>query len=67
MSEDAFPVFSCKSLLASYLKSLSHSEFISVKNMKLGSGFTDVHVVAQLPQHHLLKRLSVLHTSLVEE
>ena len=44
MSEDAFPMFSFKSL-----KSLSHFEFIFVNNVKLGSDLTDLHVVVQLP------------------
>ena len=54
-------MFSCKSFMVSYLKSLSHFEFIFVNNVKLGSDFTDSHLVVQLPQHHLLKRPSVLH------
>ena len=42
-------------------RSLSHSESIFVYGVRVCSNFTDLHVAVQLPQHHLLKRLSFLH------
>ena len=36
-------------------------ESISVYGVREGSNFIDLHVAVQLSQHHLLKRLSLLH------
>ena len=44
-------------------KSLSHLEFIFMYGVRMCCDFTDLHAVVQLPQHHLLKRLSFPHCS----
>ena len=42
-------------------KSLSHFEFTFVCGIRVCSNVIDLHAAVQLPQHHLLKRLSFLH------
>ena len=60
-----FCLYSLVGILWSCLtsKSLSHLEFIFMYDMSVCCDFTDLHAVVQLPQHHLLKRLSFLHCS----
>ena len=43
------------------LKSLIHFEFIFVYGVRKCSNFILLHVAVQFSQHHLLKRLSLLH------
>ena len=61
MTENVLPMFSSKSLMVSYLtfKSLNHLEFIFVHGVRVC--LTDLHVVGQFAQHHLLKKLSFSH------
>ena len=54
-------MFSCMSLTVSRLTSLCHFEFMFVYGVNECSNFIDLHVIVQLVQHHLLKRLSFLH------
>ena len=56
-------MFSSKSFIASGLtfRSLIHFEFIFVYGVRECSNFILLHVAVQFSQHHLLKRLSVLH------
>ena len=42
-------------------KCLSHFEFTFVYGVSVCSNFTDLHVVVQVSQHHLLKRLTLFH------
>ena len=64
MSESILPVFSSKNFIVSSLTCRSlihfefHFEFIRVREC---SGFILLYVAVQLSQHHLLKRLSLLH------
>ena len=43
-------------------RSFNHFEFIFVYGVRECSNFAELHLVAQLPQHRLLKRLSFLHS-----
>ena len=54
---------SSKSFIVSGLtfRSLIHSEFIFVYDVRECSSFILLHVAVQFSQHHLLKRLSFLH------
>uniref|UniRef100_A0A8C6F1V2 Uncharacterized protein n=1 Tax=Monodon monoceros TaxID=40151 RepID=A0A8C6F1V2_MONMO len=62
MSKTVFPMFSSKSFIVSGLfKSLIHLEFIFVYGVRECSNFTLLHVAVQFSQHHLLKRLFLLH------
>ena len=63
MSESVWPMFSSKSFIVSGLISrfLIYSEFIFVYGVSECSNFILVHVAVQFSQHHLLKRLSLLH------
>ena len=63
MSENILLMLSSRSFMVSCLifKSLSHFEFISVHGVRECSNFIDLHAAVQLPQHHLLKRLSFPH------
>ena len=63
MSSSVLPMFSSKSFIVSYLtlRSLIHFEFIFVYGVRKCSNFIHLHVAVQLSQHHLLKRLSLLH------
>ena len=56
-------MFSCKSFIVSGLifRSLIHFEFIFVNGVRKCSNFILLHVSVQFSQHHLLKRLSLLH------
>ena len=47
--------------LALCLGSLIHFEFVFVNGVRKCSNFILLHVVVQFSQHHLLKRLSLLH------
>jgi len=55
--------FSFRSFIVSGLtfRSLIHFEFIFVYGVRKCSSFLVLQVVAKFSQHHLLKRLSVLH------
>ena len=63
MSKNVLPKFSSKSFITSGLtfKSLIHSVFIFVYDVRKCSNFILLHVVLQFSQHHLPKRLSFLH------
>ena len=63
ISENILPMFSSRSFMVSCLifRSLNHFEFIFIYGVREYSNFIDLHVVVQLSQHHLLKRLSFLH------
>ena len=65
MSESVLPMFSSKSFIVSGLtfRSLFYFEFIFVYGVRKCSSFILLQVVDQFSQHHLLKRLSFLHTS----
>ena len=57
-------MFSSKSLIVSGLtfRFLIHLEFIFVYGVRECSNFILLHVAFQFSQHHLLKRLSFLHS-----
>ena len=63
MSESVLPMFSSRSFIVSGLtfRSLIHFEFIFVYGVRKCSGFILLQVVDQISQHHLLKRLSLIH------
>ena len=63
MSESVLAMFSSGSFIVSSLKfrSLIHFEFILVYGVRKHSSFILLHVVDQFSQHHLLKRLSLIH------
>ena len=63
MLESVLPMFSSRSFIVSGLKfrSLINFEFIFVCGVRKFSSFILLQVVDQLSQHHLLKRLSLLH------
>ena len=63
MSESVLPMFSSRSFIVSglTLRSLIHFEFIFVYGVRKRSSFILLQVVDQFSQHHLLKRLSLLH------
>ena len=63
MSKSVLPMFSSKSFIVSgvTLRSLIYFEFIFVYGVRECSNFILFHVAVQFSQHHLLKRLSVLH------
>ena len=63
MSESVLPVFSSRSFIVSGLtfRSLIHSEFIFVHGVRKCPSFNLLQVVDQFSQHHLLKRLSLIH------
>ena len=63
MSEIFLPMFSPRTLMVSQLifKSFIHLEFIFVYGRSWRSGFILLHVAVQISQHHLLKRLFLLH------
>ena len=60
-------MFSSKSFIVSglILRSLIHFEFIFVYGVRECSNFFLLHVAVQFPQHHLLKRLSFPHGTLL--
>ena len=56
-------VFSKMSIVSGLtFRSLVHFEFIFVYGVRKCSNFILLHVVVQFSQHHLLKRLSLLHS-----
>src|SRR5574337_893334 len=63
MSESVLPMFSSRSFIVSGLtfRSLIHFEFIFVYGVRKWSSFILLQVVDQISQHHLLKRLSLIH------
>ena len=63
MSESVLPMFSSRSFIVSGLtfRSLIHFEFISLYGVRKCSSFILLQVVDQFSQHHLLKRLSLIH------
>src|SRR5574337_756156 len=63
MSESVLPMFSSRSFIVSGLtfRSLIHFEFIFVYGVRKCSSFIILQVVDQISQHHLLKRLSLIH------
>ena len=63
MSESVLPMFSSRSCIVSglTLRSLIHFEFIFVYGVRKCSSFILLQVVDQFSQHHLLKRLSLIH------
>ena len=63
MSESVLPMFSSRSFIVSGLtfRSLIHFEFIFVYGVRKCSSFVLLQVVDQISQHHLLKRLSLIH------
>ena len=63
MSLSVLPMFSSKSFIASDLtfRSLIHFQFIFVYGIRKCSNFILLHVAVQFSQHHLLKKLSMLH------
>ena len=63
MSESVLPMLSSRSFIVYGLtfKSLIHFEFIFVYGVRKCSSFILLQVVDQFSQHHLLKRLSLIH------
>ena len=63
MSKSVLPMFFSKSFIMCGLKftSLIYFEFIFVYHVRKCSSFTLLQVVNQFSQHHLLKRLSLIH------
>ena len=63
MLESVLPMFSSRGFIVSGLmfRSLIHFEFIFVYGVRKWSTFILLQVVDQISQHHLLKRLSLIH------
>ena len=63
MSESVLPVFSSRNFTVSGImfRSLIHFEFVFVYGVRKCSSFILLQVVDQSSQHHLLKRLSLIH------
>ena len=63
MSENVLPMFSSRSFVVSGLtfRFLIHFDFIFVYGVRKCSSFILLQVVDQFSQHHLLKRLSLIH------
>ena len=63
ISEILLPIFSSRSSIMPQLifKSFIHFEFIPVYGVSLWSSLISLHVPVQFSQHHLLKRLFLLH------
>ena len=63
VSESVLPMFSSKSFIVSGLtiRSLMHFEFIFLYGVRKCSSFILLQMVDQFSQHHLLKRLSLIH------
>ena len=61
--KSVLPMFSSRSFIVSGLtwRSLIHFEFIFMYDVRKCSSFILLQVVDQFSQHHLLKRLSLLH------
>ena len=64
---NVLPMFFSKSFIVSGLtfRSLIHFQFIFVYGARKCSNFILLHVAVQFFQHHLLKRLSLLHSCLI--
>ena len=67
ISEIFLPTFSSRTLMVSQIifKSFIHFEFIFVYGVSWWSTFILLHAAVQLSQHHLLKRLFLLHFMLL--
>ena len=67
ISEIFLPLFSSMTFMVSWLifKSFIHLEFIFVYGVSWWSSFYFLHVAVQTSQHHLLKRLFLLHFMLL--
>ena len=67
ISDIFLPMFSSRTLMVSRLifKSFIHLEFIFVYGVSWWSSFAFLHVAVQISQHHLLKRLFLLHFMLL--
>ena len=67
MSEIFLPMVSSRTFMVSQLifKSFIHLEFIFVYGVSWWSNFIFLHVAVQISQHHLLKRLCLLHFMLL--
>ena len=63
MLESVLPMFSSRSFIVSGLtfRSLIHFEFIFLYGVRKCSSFILLQVVDQFSQHHLVKRLSLIH------
>ena len=63
MAESVLPMFSSRNFIVSGLmfRSLIHFEFIFVYGVRKCSSFILLQVVDQFSQHHLLKRLFLVH------
>ena len=63
MSERVLPMFSSRSFIVSgfMFRTLIHFEFSFVYDVRKCSSFVLLQVVDLFSQHHLLKRLSLLH------
>ena len=63
VTDSVLPVFSSRSCMVSSLifRSLIHFKFIFVYGVTKCSSFILLQVVDQFSQHHLLKRLSLIH------
>ena len=64
MSESILPMFSSRSFIVSGLtfRSLTYFEFIFVYGVRKCSSFILLQMIDQFSHHHLLKRLSLLHS-----
>ena len=62
-SESVLPILSYRSFIVFGLifRSLVHFEFIFVYGVRKGSSFILLQAVDQISQHHLLRRLSLIH------
>ena len=67
ISEIFLPIFFSRTFMVSQLifKSFIHFEFILVYGVSWWSSFIYLHVPLQFSQHHLLKRLFLLHCMLI--
>ena len=67
ISEIFLPMFSSRTLMVSRLifKSFTHLEFLFVYGISWCWSFVFLHVAVQISQHHLLKRLLLLHFMLL--
>ena len=63
ISDIFLPMFSCRTfmVLLPIFKSFIHLEFIFVYGISWWLSFIFLHVAVQISQHHLLKRLFILH------
>ena len=63
ISEIFLPMFSSRTFMTSWLifKSFIHLQFVIVYGISWWSSFIFLHVLVHMSQHHLLKRLFLLH------